>query len=70
MKKKFKYFTYDEKKMQLRMLSKTQCSKCRHTNDDAKWKSSMETPLEQRSCRRLHEIQYATQYDTTMKTPR
>ena len=55
--------------MRLRTLSKTQCSKWRHAND-AKWKSSTETPLEQRNCRQLHEIQYATQYDTTMKTPR
>ena len=56
--------------MQLKTLSKPQYSKWRHANNDAEWKPSTESPLEQWNCTRLHEIQYLTQCDTTVKTPR
>ena len=55
--------------MRFKTSSKPQYSKWRHANNDAEWKSSTESPLEQWNYGRLHEIQYATQYNTTMKTP-
>ena len=63
-------FRYDEKKMWFKTSSKPQYSKWRHANNDAEWKSSTESPLEQWNYTRLHEIQYLSQYHTTMKTPR